>query len=220
MKINSFKYIYALSLFFLLSACEKEKVTEGVSRVTFFVDLELQGESEVFLKQNESFVDPGAEASENGTPVEVNKSGTVDPSTPDFYNLIYSAKNSDGFSSQVNRTVVVYEPNEITGVFDGTRVGRNGGLVLIKSAGENSFIISDLLGGHYEYGRGFGRDFAAPAVITIDGNTFTTDGGVCAFGPVVIQDAVISDDQRDWTWTITLTDFDFSFEVSINKLTE
>ncbi len=205
---------------FIFQSCGKEAVTADVSRTTFFVDLALEGEGLVLLKVNEPFSDPGAVATENGNPVEVDKNGSVDPNTPDFYNLVYSAKNSDGFSSQVTRTVIVYEPKPITGVYDGDRVGRDGGMVLISSIDENTFYISDLMAGHYEFDRGFGPDYAAPATIKVDGNTFTSDGGVCAFGPVKIKDASISEDQRSWKWTITLTDFDFSFDVTLNKITE
>ena len=216
--IKSLCLILGLSL--VGSSCTKEDVTADVSRVTYFVDLSLNGDPQVFLKQNEAYSDPGAEASENGSAVEVKKQGAVDPAAPGFYNLAYSAVNSDGFASTVNRTVVVYEPQPITGVYDGTRVGRNGGLVLIKTEDETTFHISDLLAGHYEFGRGFGIAFAAPATIKIDGDKFTTDGGVCGFGPVVVDEVSISEDKNTWTWKATLTDFDFSFEVSLNKLTE
>lgn len=172
------------------------------------------------LKLNEQFSDPGAEATEKGNPVPIKQTGAVSTSEPGFYHLSYSATNSDGFSSAVNRTVIVYETKPVTGIYNGTRVGRTGGLILIASQPDGSYYISDLLGGYYEFGQGFGPDYAAPAILTVNGNEFTTPGGVCAFGPVEISNAKISDDQRTWEWTITLTDFAFSFNVKLSKITE
>ncbi len=214
------KIILIIGMLVIWWSCERETVTGNVSRVTYFVDLILKGEELIFLKLNENFTDPGAEANEKGAPVTVTKKGAVSTATAGFYRLSYSASNSDGFSSEVTRTVIVYEDKPVTGIYNGTRVGRTGGLILISSNPDGSFHISDLLGGYYEYGQGFGPDYAAPATLTLNGNEFTTPGGLCAFGPVDVSNAHVSDDQRTWEWTITLTDFAFGFNVKLTKITE
>ena len=100
-----YKYsLIIVSVFFLFS-CDKE--TENISRVTEYASFEMQGDNFMFVLRNSTFTDPGVIAREGETELSVETNGTVDTSTPDVYTIQYSAKNSDGFSASVERTVAV-----------------------------------------------------------------------------------------------------------------
>lgn len=203
----------------LISSCTKEPVTEGLSRTTFFADLTMAGDALIFHPLGDAFNDPGVTAKENGAEINVDVTGSVDINVPGFYTISYSATNSDGFSSSISRTIIVYESGDYVGIYDGTRVGRNGGLVLISTNAGGGYDVSDLLAGYYEYGRGYGNAYAAPSTLMIDGTTVTSVGGVCGFGPVEISDGTISEDLKIFNWTSTLTDFDFGFDIELTKIT-
>lgn len=201
------------------TSCTKELETADISRVTFFADLVMAGESVVFHPIGEPFNDPGVTASENGNDINVDVSGSVDVNTPGFYNISYSATNSDGFASSLTRTVIVYEEGDVVGIYDGTRVDRNGGLILVSTNPAGGYFISDLLGGYYEFGRGYGIAYAAPSTMTITGTTVTAENGACGFGPVEMTNGTISDDHLTMTWTATLLDYAFGFDVQLTKIT-
>ena len=126
---------------------------------------------------------------------------------------------SSGFASSLSRTVIVYENGDVVGIYDGTRVGVSGGLILLSTNPGGGYFISDLLGGYYEFGRSYGNDYAAPSTIQISGNTVTAGVGNCAFGPVELTNGEISDDHQTMTWRATLVDYAFGFDVELTKIT-
>lgn len=211
--------MFLAAVMFLASSCTKDLETEGLSRVTFFADLAMAGEEVIFHPLGETFDDPGAMATENGEEIAVVVSGGVDVNTPGFYNISYSAENSDGFSSSVTRTVIVYETGDVVGIYDAIRVGRGGGLVLVSTNPDGGYFVSDLIGGYYEFWVGYGNAYAAPSTLYVDGSTVTADIGSCGFGPVEISNGVISGDHLTMAWTMTLLDYDFSFDVELTKIT-
>ncbi|MCB0654112.1 MAG: DUF5012 domain-containing protein [Saprospiraceae bacterium] len=218
MKIT--KIIAALAISMVIAtSCTKELETENLSRTTFFADLTMAGAPVVFQPIGEAFNDPGVTATENGDEIPVVVSGSVDVNTPGFYNISYSAVNSDGFASSLSRTVIVYENGDVVGIYDGTRVGVSGGLILLSTNPGGGYFISDLLGGYYEFGRSYGNDYAAPSTIQISGNTVTAGVGNCAFGPVELTNGEISDDHQTMTWRATLVDYAFGFDVELTKIT-
>ena len=218
MKISKIFLLLGVTMF-LASSCTKELETEGLSRVTFFADLAMAGEEVVFHPLGEAFNDPGATATENGQDIPVVISGGVDVNTPGFYNINYSAENSDGFSSSVTRTVIVYETGDIVGIYDAIRIGRGGGLVLVSTNPDGGYFVSDLIGGYYEFWVGYGNAYAAPSTLYVDGSTVTADIGSCGFGPVEISNGTISGDHQTMSWTMTLLDYAFSFDVELTKIT-
>lgn len=114
------KILITALIVLLLSSCKKEEIisTEtqvGHSTVTYFVDLTLNGDPSMALTKGGTFTDPGATATENGKSVTVTVDGTVDVNTAGVYVLTYSAKNKDGFSKSVSRTVVVASGTEVPG---------------------------------------------------------------------------------------------------------
>jgi hypothetical protein len=99
--------LYAILGAVLSTSCEDDE-TANVSFVTSYPVFDLTGgEAVTVLGNGSAFVDPGAVATENGTPIDVQTTGTVDTSTPGLYRLTYSATNSDGYSATASRLVAV-----------------------------------------------------------------------------------------------------------------
>ena len=103
--MKTLKYsLFLISVLFLF-ACEKE--TEGISRITEYATFDMKGDNFIFILANSTFTDPGVTANEGETDLPIEIKGTVNTSVPDVYTLQYSAKNSDGFSASVERSVAV-----------------------------------------------------------------------------------------------------------------
>jgi hypothetical protein len=171
-----------------LAACERDLETEGVTKkITYYPVIEMAGEPEYVLPFGADFEDPGATATEQGNPIEVTTSITgtyfnlapssLNTSSPDIYNLIYSATNQDGYSGSVSRAITILPPtgdlvNSLEGVYTMT-VARTpaGGPAnadytdreygYIVKVGENQYQISDGIGGYYDFGRAYGPGYAA-----------------------------------------------------------
>lgn len=104
---------YFLFLSLVVIGCTKEesvKITDtevGHSRIIFFPSIAIKGEHLIILQQGGTFTDPGATATLNGEAAEFSVEGTVTTATPGVYNLVYEAKNAEGYSATDFRTVVV-----------------------------------------------------------------------------------------------------------------
>lgn len=222
-------YKYSLILVALASimACSTDS-TNDVSDITNFAVFELEGDSEILLNLGDEYVEPGASATVEGTPVDVTTSsvglfngGSLDTNVPDIYTVSYSAFNPDGFEAAATRNVIVADTgnliDNISGLYVATVV-RNGsadpqyaGLeyVLIWENSDGTFELSDGIGGYYHYGRGYGVGYAARgATVTVNGlndYSFGSTFGVGAFGGVaemtemtVDPDAKTIDFVTDW----------------------
>lgn len=114
----------ALTLFAAFS-CEEDKVTEGISSITYYPVITLKGEQWNQVAVGGTFTDPGATAKEGETEIQVKVTGTVDTKTPGVYVLTYDAVNKDGYSSTEYRYIGVISAaatTDITGSYQ-----RNGG---------------------------------------------------------------------------------------------
>lgn len=131
-----FKYsLIVVSAFFLFS-CEKE--TEDISRVTEYASFEMQGDNFMFVLSNSTFTDPGVTAHEGESDLPVEIKGTVNASIPDVYTIQYLAKNSDGFSASVERTVVVVPSmptNDLSGEYQIVHATRKNKIKITKNNG-------------------------------------------------------------------------------------
>lgn len=163
MKIYKYSLILVSVLFFF--ACEKE--TEGISRVTFYTDLQLEGPAEMAVKQGEAYVEPGYIAIENDEDVtdKVQVNGSVNTNTPGVYRLTYVATNLDGFKKIVDRLVFVVPANvsaaDVTGTYKGQRVGRAeaADACVITSLSNGVFKATDFFGGFYNLVVGYGSAY-------------------------------------------------------------
>lgn len=166
-----------------LSSCEKE--SEGVSKVTTYATMTLQGEETIFWPLGTAFVDPGIVAKEGDNDIskKVVTSTTLDVNKGGIYTINYSVENSDGFSANASRKIIVYKTDaplngyyksNITRNNNGTIAKRGPFTLLVFGVGNNQYWIEDLLGGWYKYGSGYGDAYAGSAVIQLNGdNTFT-----------------------------------------------
>lgn len=205
-----------------LSSCDTE-TTGNVSRVTVFPEISINGDGLMYSEVGQPFADPGANASVAGSPVDFQTSSNIDTNTPGFYTVVYSVENEDGFSASALRTVIIYENNgSVAGIYDGIRIGRVGGPILVTSRGDGRFNVSDLMGGYYEFGVLYGNAYAFPAIITVDvpGGTVTSAaGGVGGFGPCALSAGTVTADGKTMSWTATLTAYAFGFDVLMTKVT-
>ena len=152
--------IYAMLLalgVITLASCDKD--TEGLSRITTYAVLEMNGESFVKVNVGGSFNDPGCVATMGGEDVtdQIQVNSNVDTSKPGFYNVNYVVYNDDGFPASASRTVMVVDPNNFAGVYlgeseFGSRHYYDAPINITKRA-DGTFLIDDLAGGFYCYGR-------------------------------------------------------------------
>jgi hypothetical protein len=206
-------YRNIIALFFIalsLVSCEKNVDSDNISKITYYPTFEMTGEELQIIPLGTPYTDPGIVATENGQEIPVatsvvgtiqTYSGTaVNSDLANEYLINYSATNSDGFQGNAARTVWVVNTGDLVTSIEGlytSTVVRNGAVnpqyadmsyILIYKTGDNTYEISDGIGGYYDLGRAYGPTYrATPCVVTavdIPGNNFTYGGafGVGAFG--------------------------------------
>lgn len=205
-------YLSILSIIILFVACDKE--TEDISRATTYAIITYEGDAVVFIEKGGSFT-PSATSS-GGEEVKI--SGSIDFNQPGFYTITYAATNIDGYDAVNTQLFIIWEEDDVlAGVYDGIRVNKNkGGIVLIYPNGDGTYTCSDLLGGYYHQGVSYGPAYAAPSSsMEVSGSTITAAQGVCAFGPVTLTGGEKTGDVL--TWIGTLTNHSFGFDVQLTK---
>ncbi|MDR2466580.1 MAG: DUF5012 domain-containing protein [Prevotellaceae bacterium] len=160
-----------------LSSCGKE--TEGVSKTTHYVELELTGGSDFFVSKGGAWNDPGCAALEGETDVSasVKVTGNVNTAATGMYPLTYSAMNKDNFPASVVRRVFVVDVTAPAPLSDGVytvdkdsyrHVNSSGAEVAYGSNYEITITqvhpgvlrTSDLFGGWYAQRAGYGGAYA------------------------------------------------------------
>lgn len=184
--MKKYKYIFVIFLSaFLFASCEKE--TEGLSRTTFYCELDLKGNPIEFVALGSNFNDPGWIASENGVDVsnKVTVIGTVNTQVAGLYRLVYSVNNADGFAKTASRQVVVYDttPSAMSSGFytvdansnrNGTTFYGRPFTILIYQVSPGRFYVSDLFGGYYDQRAGYGSSYAMVGRIALSGSNEIT----------------------------------------------
>jgi len=104
------KNLYKLSILclsFVLFSCSTEDPIS--SKVTYYPDMTFNGDRITVLTEGDTYTEQGIVSTENGIDLEVEMTGSedVDPTTPGVYDVYYSSVNSDGFSKEIRRTVIV-----------------------------------------------------------------------------------------------------------------
>lgn len=185
------KLIYSLLLVVaaMFTSCH-EVTTEDTSFITYYVTFDLDGGSTYLHPVGSEFVDPGFTAMEGSEDVTANVSvdySAVDGYTMGLYTLIYSAVNADGFSASTTRTVIVYDENyagpDLAGSYtiqpgsyrdySGTPTSFSGFSVNITTVAPGFFYVSDLIGGYYDQGVGYGSSYAMTGYITLEDDNET-----------------------------------------------
>lgn len=243
---NNILFVFFLAFAGLLitTSCEREKESEGISKITYFPDFKMTGDPVIFLNKGSAYTDPGDKAYENEVEIPVRQSITgdyfpanaIDVDVPNNYVIKYLATNKDGFDGSTTRIVYIVATgdliNSIEGLYTSTIV-RNGvsspqytdlKYVMIRKAGDNTYEISDAIGGYYDLGRNYGAAYRATGALITANNISTNDFdlgpsfGVGAFGG---NASIISFTVNAATGTITMvTDWDagFTFEVTLKQV--
>lgn len=168
----------------LVTSCG-DKESEGLSRITYYPTIDLEGGSYIVWNKGTAWQEPGYISFMNGEDVtsEVTISGTPDVNKSGIYTLTYTTKkNEDGFDASASRTVVVLDPNsDIEGFYmtqpdsyrsyNGADVAYGRAFeILIIDNGDGTLTVDDLLGGWYCQRAGYGTNYAMGGIIGLDGS--------------------------------------------------
>ena len=149
--------------------------------------MELLGSETVLIQLGAQFEEPGYKAFEGDKDVTnaVVVSGTLDSNVPGLYSLRYMVENSDGAVTVAKRKVVVCDPASASGLYKVSKEShRNTNassspeyasepVLLIYQEKSGAYNVSDLFGGYYSVGRGYGPNYETGGNIKI-----TKDGSV------------------------------------------
>ena len=173
--------LYSLMLgmsVFSLTSCNDDKDELTDSRLTYYVNLEMQGDAFVQVPIGTSYTDAGCTATMNGQDVtsRIMTDGLdeIDVNTAGLYEVTYSAINDDGYPASVSRTVAVCDPSietDLSGTWE-TQAGTQriykeatitpfaGFTCKIKKAAPGIFSVSDFFAGYYDQRAGYGGSYA------------------------------------------------------------
>lgn len=143
----------------VIAAVGCTKKTTGLIDITYFANIELEGDNPYVVLLGENYSEPGFTATLNGEDIsgQVEVSSDVNTKAPGIYSVTYSATNADGFSSSVVRDVYVLNPGGIDNVYMshcwmGARDYNNFPIVISKVS-DGVYELEDMCGGFYCYGR-------------------------------------------------------------------
>lgn len=150
--------ILASALAFILAGCVKESA--GVTRITYYPTLTLEGDEVVLLNIGETYTEPGFSAVMNGEDVtaQVTVTSNVDNTATGLYTVKYSIINADGIEASSSRSVWVLNPGGIDNVYSshawmGSRNYTNLAPISIQLYAPGIYYIDDFCGGFYCFGR-------------------------------------------------------------------
>lgn len=164
MKKNIFSILAALSVLMLVSCDllprpDAEKDSYGLTGMTYYADIQLNGDNPYVVSLGEPFVDPGYTATLQGKDVtsQVIVNSNVNTETFGVYSVTYNVVNPDGFTYLVVRDVYVLNPGHIDNLYvSNCRMGNNNFkniTIVINKVREGVYEIEDLCGGYYFAGR-------------------------------------------------------------------
>lgn len=188
-------YTMLFALVALVMASCGDKKSEGLSRITYYPSIQLEGDSYLVWEKGVAYEEPGYVSELNGEDVtsQVTVSGAVDVNKSGIYTLTYTTvKNSDGFDASASRTVVVLDSssaiegfymNQATSNRNGTAYGKNFQVLVIDN-GDGTISVDDLLGGWYCQRAGYGTKYAMSGVLGVaeDGTLTLIDSYVPGWG--------------------------------------
>ena len=152
-------FILFLSAALLVLATSCEKTSQGLTRITYYPVISLQGDNPYIVQLGESYSEPGYTASLNGEDYTsgVKVSSNVNSAVPGIYSVTYSATNPDGCSWSTTRDVYVLNPGGVANIYIahcwmGARE-YNGIPTVVKPISDGVYEIDDMCGGFYYAGR-------------------------------------------------------------------
>ena len=138
-----------------LVAVSCEKTTEGLTGITYYPVITLNGDAEV-IYVGETYAEPGFQAVMNGEDIteQVVVTNNINNTVPGVYSVTYTAANELGFSASESRTVYVVAESGIANLYYGemwTAKGSylTGGVHEITDNGDGTYTMDDIMGGYY-----------------------------------------------------------------------
>lgn len=232
-------FLYSLMLgmsVFGLSSCNDDNDELTDSRVTYYVNLDMQGDAFVQVPIGTSYSDAGCLATENGEDVtsKIVTSGIdeIDVNAAGLYTVTYSAVNKDGFPASVSRTVAVCDPSITTDIsgtwtvqagsyrlYNGAQTPYADFTVRIRRDAPGIFYVSDFLAGWYDQRAGYGSSYACRGYVQLleDGTLVCLDSFVPGWSDS-LEDFEGSYDEATGTitWDATYTNYPFVFHAILN----
>lgn len=165
----------------LLNGC-KDKASAGLTSITSYAVVTLEGDATVYVDKGTPFIEPGYKATMQGEDVtdRVKVISDVDTEQSGIYTVNYVVVNDDGFPATASREVIVYDfehPIEGRWTVDNTVSVRDYGGTIASFKGafpvwifelsDGSYYFNDLFAGWYAIGAGAGSDYAMEGIITI-----------------------------------------------------
>lgn len=216
----------------IFNSCTDDS-TEGLTRITYYPELTLEGDKTLYLDKGASFTDPGYSAILNGEDVsdQVEISTNLNTNKSGIYTISYSIVNADGFSSSASRKIIVTDPNDaIEGIYytdpesyrlyNGAQVAYgNSFTILILNNGDGTYNVDDLLGGWYCQRAGYGSDYAMQGIISVsaDGSIEMLASYVPGWGDTATGMTDGKFEDGTITWNLEYTDYPFFFIVTMYK---
>ncbi len=174
--------ILIISLVGVIS-CEDE-TTAGFTRTTYYPEIKIKGEKNLFLPTGTKYVDMGAVSTENGKEIKTEVKNNVNFNKPGTYTIDYSATNTDGFSKTVHRTILVYDKNlnnnDLSGEYIGSvsRLNNENGTTQAFSDISVTLTSTDIAAGVYKisdwisgfYASRYGEKYLFKGLIQINNN--------------------------------------------------
>ncbi len=185
-----------------LTSCSNDDYEKTDSRLTYYVNLELQGDAFVQVPIGTTYTDAGCKATMNGADATSRIVTTgiedIDVNTAGLYTVTYSAVNDDGFPASVSRTVAVCDPTITTNIagtwttqtgtqriYGGSTVTPYAGYTCkITKAAPGIFAVSDLFAGYYDQRAGYGSSYACKSYLQLlaDNTLVCLSNGVAGWG--------------------------------------
>ena len=224
---------------FGLTSCNDDNDELTDSRLTYYVNLEMQGDAFVQVPIGSSYTDAGCKATMNGqdatSRIVTTGLNSIDVNTAGLYTVTYSAVNDDGFPASVSRTVAVCDPSITTNIAGtwttqtGTqRIYATGTVtpfpdysIKITKAAPGIFYVSDLFAGYYEQRAGYGGSYACKGYLQLlaDNTLVCLSNGVAGWGDS-LDEGTFSGSYDPATETLTWQEDyagSMTFYITLNK---
>ena len=237
-KIFLYGLMFGMSVFGLTS-CNDDNDELTDSRLTYYVNLEMQGDAFVQVPIGTSYTDAGCKATMNGqdatSRIVTSGLNAIDVNTAGLYTVTYSAVNDDGFPASVSRTVAVCDPSittDIAGTWttqSGTqRIYATGTVtpfpdysIKITKAAPGIFYVSDLFAGYYDQRAGYGGSYACKGYLQLlaDNTLVCLSNGVAGWGDS-LDEGTFSGSYDPATETLTWQEDyagSMTFYITLNK---
>jgi hypothetical protein len=170
-----------------LTGCHKDS-TDGLTKITYYPTITVLGDPVVVVLEGSTYTDEGCYVDLNGEDFtdQATTSSNVDASKIGIYTVTYSAVNEDGFAASASRKVYVVNPNSFASVYYGesaygTRHYYDAPIIITQRA-NGTYLIDDLAGGFYFYGRYPGYeptyDFHLEAVLVLEADNSVSLAGI------------------------------------------